>query len=58
MNIQETVSIENPVETTENTANNVDIQEHLDMPVARANAVAFRRHSQRAPPSVSSRCGR
>lgn len=41
MNIQETVSIENPVETTEATTNNGDIQEHLDMPVARANAVAF-----------------
>ena len=40
MNIQETVSIDNPVETTE-TTNNVDAQEHLDMPVARANAVAF-----------------
>ena len=41
MNIQETVSIENPVETTETTVNNVDVQEHLDMPVTRANAVAY-----------------
>lgn len=41
MNIQERVSIENPVEMIETTTNDVDIQEHLDMPVARANAVAY-----------------
>ena len=42
MNIQETISIENTGETTETTTNNnMDVQEHFDMPVARANAVAF-----------------
>lgn len=41
MNIQETISIENSGETPQTTTNNVDVEEHLDMPVARANAVAF-----------------
>lgn len=42
MNVQKTVSIDNSETTFETTINNEDTQqEHLDMPVARANAVAF-----------------
>lgn len=42
MNIQETVKLDNrPTEETAPAAGNQDAPGHLDMPVARANAVAF-----------------